>query len=223
MDIRAFGKGYEQFYERVQKEGVLYRRGSVSEIYKKGDKLLVRAEDTLSDEIIEEEADLVVLAVGLTPRTDSSEVMRMFNISPDADGFFLERHIKLDPIATATDGIFIIGCGQGPKDIPDTVAQASGGAAKVLALINKGRVTIEAATAEVNETLCQGCGRCEEVCQFNAAKVKKNEAGLLTSTVNEALCKGCGACAVACPTGAISVKHFTREQIMSMVDALAGV
>jgi heterodisulfide reductase subunit A len=223
MDIRAFGKGYEQFYERVQKEGVLYRRGSVSEIYKRSDKLVVRAEDTLSNEIVEEEADLVVLAVGLVPRKDAPQVRRMFNISPDADGFFLERHIKLDPIATATDGIFIVGCGQGPKDIPDTVAQASGSAAKVLALISKGKVTIEAATAKVNETLCQGCGRCEEICQFHAAKVLKNEAGLLISTVNEALCKGCGACAVACPNGAISVRHFTREQILSMVDALAGV
>ncbi|MFC1932708.1 4Fe-4S binding protein [Chloroflexota bacterium] len=223
MDIRAFGKGCEQFYERVQKERVLYRRGSVSEIYKKGDKLVVRAEDTLQGELIEEEADLVVLAVGLAPRKDANEVMRMFNISPDLDGFFLERHIKLDPIATATEGVFIVGCCQGPKDIPDTVAQASAGAAKVLALISKGRVTLEATTAKVNETLCQGCGRCEEICEFHAPKVCRNEAGLLVSTVNEALCKGCGVCAVACPTGAISIRHFTRDEILSMVDALVEV
>ena len=223
MDIRAFGKGYEQFYERVQKEGVLYRRGSVSEIYKSNDKLVVRAEDTLSDKIIEEEADLVVLAVGLVPRNDALQVMRMFNISPDADGFFLARHIKLDPIATATDGIFIIGCGQGPKDIPDTVAQASAGAAKALVLISRGRVTLEAATATVNESLCHGCGRCEEVCQFHAARVHINEAGMLISTVNEALCKGCGTCAVACSTGAMSIRHFTQDEILSMVDALVEV
>jgi heterodisulfide reductase subunit A len=163
------------------------------------------------------------LAAGLVPRKDAPEVMRIFNISPDYDGFFLERHLKLDPVATATDGVFIVGCCEGPKDIPDTVAQASAGAAKVLSLISKGRVTLEAATARVNETLCQGCGRCEEICEFHAPKVGKNEAGLLVSTINEALCKGCGACAVACPTGAISIRHFTRDEILSMVDALVEI
>ena len=147
IDMRALGKGSEQFYERVQKEGVFYCRGSVSEIYKKGDKLVVRAEDTLLGELIEEEADLVVLATGLVPRKDATQMMRIFNISPDPDGFFLERHIKLDPIATLTDGVFIAGCCQGPKDIPDTVAQASAAAAKVLSLISKGRVEVEAVTA----------------------------------------------------------------------------
>ncbi|MFC1871342.1 4Fe-4S binding protein [Chloroflexota bacterium] len=220
MDIRAFGKGYEQFYERVQKEGVIYRRGSVSEVYRRGERLLVRAEDTLSGEMVEEEADLVVLAVGLVPRNDAPGVMRLFNLSPDADGFFLEKHIKLDPVAAATDGIFITGCGQGPKDIPDTVAQASAGAAKALVLISRGRVSLEAATATVNRILCQGCGRCEEICQFHAARVQLNEAGLPVSTVNEALCKGCGACAVSCPTGAITVRHFTRDEILAMVNAL---
>ncbi len=223
MDIRAFGKGHEQFYERVQREGVLYRRGSVSEIYKQGDKLLVRAEDTLSGELVEEAADLVVLATGLVPRKDTTEVMRMFTLSPDPDGFFLERHIKLDPVATPTGGVFIVGCCQGPKDIPDTVAQASAGAAKVLALISKGRVTLEAITATVNETLCHGCGRCEELCQFHAAKVQPDEAGQLISTINEALCTGCGACAVACPTGAMTIRHFTRDEMLSMVDALVEV
>ena len=219
-DIRAFGKGCEQFYERVQRAGVFYRRGSVSEIYKRDDKLVVRAEDTLLGEMIEEEADLVVLATGLVPRKDADQVMRLFTLSPDLDGFFLERHIKLDPIATPTDGVFIAGCCQGPKDIPDTVAQASAAAAKVLALISKGRVTLEAATATVNEPLCHGCGRCEEQCQFHAAKVHRNELGLLTATINEALCKGCGVCAVACPTGAIVTKHFTQQELLSMVDAL---
>lgn len=223
MDIRAFGKGYEQFYERVQKEGVIYCRGSVSEIYKRQDKLLVRAEDTLSGNFVEEEADLVVLAVGLTPRKDAPAVMRLVNISPDADGFFLERHPKLDPIATATDGVFIAGCCQSPKDIPDTVAQASAAAAKVLSLISRGRVTLEPATAIVNEARCQGCGRCEELCQFHAAKVQRNDAGWLVSTINEALCKGCGACAVACPNGAISIRHFTQDELLAMVDALVEV
>ena len=222
-DIRAFGKGCEQFYERVQRAGVLYRGGSVSEIYKQGDKLVVRAEDTIAGELIEEEADLVVLAIGLVPRKDASQVMKMLNISPDANGFFLEKHIKLDPIATPTEGIFIVGCCQGPKDIPDTVAQASAAAAKALALISQGKVSLEPVVAMVNETLCQGCGRCEEVCQFHAPRVRKNEAGLLTATIDEAMCKGCGVCAVTCPTGAISIRHFTQDEILSMVDALAEV
>jgi len=133
IDVRAFGKGYEQFYERVQEAGVIYRRGMVSEVYKEGDSLVVRAEDTLSGEIYEERADLVVLATGLRPSGDTVELARLLNIPVGADGFFLESHPKLGPVETAVDGIYLAGCCQGPKDIADTVIQA--GAAASMACI----------------------------------------------------------------------------------------
>ena len=218
IDMRAFGKGSEQFYERVQKEGVFYCRGSVSEIYKKGDKLVVRAEDTLLGELIEEEADLVVLATGLVPRKDATQMMRIFNISPDPDGFFLERHIKLDPIATLTDGVFIAGCCQGPKDIPDTVAQASAAAAKALSLISKGRVEVEAVTAFVDEAVCSGCGYCEAVCPYGAIEIDPKRK---VAKVNEALCKGCGICTVNCLSKALQLRNFTPKQIMDMIEVVA--
>ncbi|GAG03156.1 unnamed protein product, partial [marine sediment metagenome] len=154
--------------------------------------------------------------------SDAEQVAKTFSISQRADGFFLERHVKLDPVATSTDGIFISGCCEGPKDIPDTVAQASAAAAKVLSLISKGKITLESAIASVDETRCLGCGRCEEICPFNAPKVV-NENGVMVSKVNETLCKGCGTCAVVCPTGAMSVRHFTRQQLTSVVDALTEV
>jgi len=218
IDIRAFGKGYEQFYERVQKEGVIYRKGSVSEIYRKDDKLVVRAEDILLGEVVEEKADLVVLAVGLEPRKDALQVMRTFTIQPDPDGFFLERHLKLDPIATSTDGVYIVGCCQGPKDIPDTVAQAKAGAAEALGLLARGKVQVEPIVARVDEEVCAGCGLCEKMCGYGALSLE--EPGR-TMTVNEALCKGCGACSSICPSGAMSLKHFTYRQILDELEAFA--
>jgi heterodisulfide reductase subunit A len=128
IDIRAFGKGYEQFYERAQGEGVIYRRGLVSEVYRKGEKLIVRGEDTLLGEGYEEEADLVVLAVGLRPGKDTVELAQKLNIPVGADGFFLEAHPKLGPVETTTDGIYLAGCCQGPKDIVDSVIQGSAAA-----------------------------------------------------------------------------------------------
>jgi heterodisulfide reductase subunit A len=184
--------------------------------------LIAQVEDTLIGVVRRIPLDMVVLAVGMEPRADADEVARVFKISRSADGFFLEKHPKLDPVATMTDGVFVVGCCQGPKDIPDSVAQASAAAARALAMIGKGRVTPEAATATVNEALCQGCGRCEEICEFGAPKVSLNGGLVPVSSINEAMCKGCGACAVVCPTGAISVKHFTRQEILAEIDALSG-
>ena len=229
VDMRCFGEGYEEFYKRLSEEGVNFIRGKVAKVTDRAvdeeerGKLIVLCEDTFLGSMMRVPVDMVILCVALEARADAEQVARLFNIGRRADGFFLERHIKLDPVATPTDGVFIVGCCQSPKDIPDTVAQASAAAARALALISKGKVTLEAAIATVDETLCQGCGRCEEICEFHAPRVSRNERPLPVSTVNEALCKGCGACAVACPTGAISVKHFTRDQILAEVDALAGV
>ena len=228
IDMRCFGEGYEEFYKRVSEEGVNFIRGKVAKVTdqaatdeEKG-KLIVTAEDTLLGKMIRVPVDMVVLCAALEPRSDAEKVAKLFNINRRADGFFLERHVKLDPVATPTEGVFIAGCCEGPRDIPDTVAQAEATAAKALSLISKGRITLEVVTAHVDEVICHGCGRCEEICPFSAPKVfSKN--GTLVSSVDEALCKGCGSCAVVCPTGAISVRHFTQEEILAEVSALTEV
>jgi heterodisulfide reductase subunit A len=228
IDMRCFGEGYEEFYKRVSKEGVTFIRGKVAKVTdraiseeEKG-KLIVSVVDTVLGSLIRVPVDMVILCTALEARSDAEQVAKTFTLNQKADGFFLERHVKLDPVATPTDGIFIAGCCEGPKDIPDTVAQASAAAAKVLSLISKGRISLESAVAQVDETRCLGCGRCEEICDFHAPRVIHTD-GRWVSTINETLCKGCGACAVACPTGAMSIRHFTEEQLLSMVDALTEV
>ena len=158
IDVRAFGKGFEEFYDRVKQEGIIYRRGNVAEVYKKGEDLIVKAEDTLMGQLVEVEADLVVLAVGLVPGTSSSEISNILKLSQSSDRFFLEAHPKLRPVDTASDGIFLAGCCQGPKDIPDTVAQASGAAAKASIPLSQGKVKTEVQVANVEEDLCRACG-----------------------------------------------------------------
>jgi len=228
IDMRCFGEGYEEFYKRNSEEGVNFIRGKVAKITdealtdeEKG-KLVVVGEDTLLGKLIRVPVDMVVLCSALEARADADNVARLFTLNRRADGFFLERHVKLDPVATPTDGIFIAGCCEGPRDIPDTVAQAEATAAKALSLISKGTVTLEAAVSTVDEAICQGCGRCEEACTFHAPKVTAKN-GTMVSTINETLCKGCGACAVVCPAGAISIKHFTQDEILAEVAALTEV
>jgi heterodisulfide reductase subunit A len=228
IDMRCFGEGYEEFYKRLSEEGVNFIRGKVARITdealtdeEKG-KLIVVSEDTLLGKLVRVPVDMVILCSALEARADAENVARLFTLNRRADGFFLERHVKLDPVATPTEGVFIAGCCEGPRDIPDTVAQAEATAAKALSLISKGTVTLEAAVSTVDEAICQACGRCEEVCTFHAPKVTSKN-GKLVSTINEALCKGCGACAVVCPTGAISIKHFTQDEILAEVAALTEV
>jgi heterodisulfide reductase subunit A len=228
IDMRCFGEGYEEFYKRLSEEGVNFIRGKVAKITdqplteeEKG-KLIVVGEDTLLGRIVRVPVDMVILCSALEARSDAENVARLFNINRRADGFFLERHVKLDPVATPTDGIFIAGCCESPRDIPDTVAQAEATAAKALSLISKGTITLEAAISTVDETICHGCGRCEEICTFHAPKVTTKN-GTLVSSINETLCKGCGACAVVCPTGAISIKHFTQDELLAQVAALTEV
>ena len=225
IDMRCFGEGYEEFYNRCSEEGVNFIRGKVAKITdesvndeEKG-KLIVVSEDTLLGKLVRVPVDMVILCAALQPRADAENVGKVLNINRRADGFFLERHVKLDPVATPTDGIFIAGCCEAPRDIPDTVAQAEATAAKALSLISRGTVTLEAAISTVDESICHGCGRCEEICPFSAPKIVTKD-GVLVSSINEALCKGCGACAVVCPTGAVSIKHFTQDEILAQVDAL---
>jgi heterodisulfide reductase subunit A len=216
MDVRAFGKGFEEFYDQVREERVRYRRGNPSEIYKRGDRLVVRAEDTLLSKSVEVEADLVVLAIGLTPREDTSEVASLLKLSRSEDGFFMELHPKLRPVDTTTDGVFLAGCCQGPKDITDTVAQAKAAASSALIPLSLGKVKVESVTCAVDPLLCSGCGLCEDVCVYGALSLDERR-GVMTA--NQVVCKGCGACATACPSGAIVVKHFTPDQILAEVEA----
>ena len=228
MDVRAFGKGFEEFYDRVRREGVRYIRGNPSEIYRKGDDdhtLIIKVEDTLTSTPLESEADLVVLGVGLEPRRDNREIIDIFKLSQSADGFYLEAHPKLRPVDTASAGIFLAGCCQGPKDIPDAVAQAKGAASSALILLASGRVAVEAQVAFVSPDQCRGCGFCVDVCPFGAIElVEENRMGNIVQVaeVNEALCKGCGSCAAACLSGAIQPKSFRDEQILPQI-AVLGV
>jgi heterodisulfide reductase subunit A len=221
--MRCFGKGYEEFYQRLCDEGVSFIRGKVGEVTdqtisdeEKG-KLVVVAEDTLLGVVTRVPVDMVILCVALEPQPDVETVGRLFNISRSADGFFLEKHPKLDPVATTTDGVFVVGCSQGPKDIPDTVAQASAAAARALALISRGEVEIEAATAVINERICSGCQLCLAICPYKAISFDEEKE---VCRVNEALCKGCGACISGCPSDAISLSHFTNEQIVAQMEGM---
>ena len=217
-DIRAFGKGYEEFYWRAQEAGVRFVRGRVGEVWRGRDgELIVRAEDTLTGRVLEEPFDMVVLAIGLRPPEDAKKLAEILKIPLGPDGFFLEAHPKLRPVDTVVDGIFVCGACQGPKDIVDTVAQAKAAASSAMALMAKGKLTIEPFFATVaNPERCRGCGRCEEACEFGAISLEEL-GGRLVARINEALCKGCGACRVACPTGALDVKHFTDGQIKAQI------
>jgi len=218
MDVRAFGKNFEEFYDDVRKSGVVYRRGNPSEIIRRGDRVVVRAEDTLLGEPVEAEADLVVLAVGMQPRADTGAVASLLKLSRSSDGFFMEAHPKLRPVDTAMAGIFLAGTCQGPKDIPETISQARAAASAAMIPLMRGQVTIEAATSFVDEELCSGCGQCASICTFAALSLHPTR-GVMT--VNAVLCQGCGACATACPSGAINVKHFTFDQVMAQIEVLS--
>ncbi len=214
IDVRAFGKGYEQFYEAVQKKGIFYRKGVPSEIYKKNGKLIVKADDELLGEPYEEEADLVVLATGLTQRKDAAGLRSLLKLSLSPDRFYLEAHPKLRPLDTATDGIFLAGTCQGPKDISDTLSQAHGTASRATIPLFAGRVRIEPITAWVDVLMCAGCGLCEQICEYRALRMDPYRKVM---TVNEALCKGCGACNATCPSSAITLRHFKTEQIIAQL------
>jgi len=223
IDLRCVGKGFEEFYNRVLDEGTTFVRGRPAEVTdiaespEEEGKLIIIGEDTLVGRQRRVPVDMVVLSTALEPRADAGEVGRMFSISRSADGFFLEKHPKLDPVATMNDGIFVVGCCQSPKDIPNTVAQASAAAARALATISAGSIEIEAATSVVVEELCSGCKICTDLCPFNAISFDEEKK---VSVINDALCKGCGVCVAACPSGAIIGRHFTTQQLMAEIDGV---
>jgi len=217
IDINAFGKGYQEFYKRVREEGIYFIRGKGSEIFKRDGRLVVAAEDTMLGTPVEIPVDMVVLGTGLTARHDAEKVAQVLGISQSADRFFMEAHPKLRPVATNVDGIFLAGCCQGPKDIPDTVAHASAAAAEAISLSAQGEIEVEPTTATINPDLCAGCKLCIEICPYSAIDFLDAKG---ISVVNEALCKGCGACTAICPSKAASQNHFTQDQVLSEVEGM---
>ena len=223
IDMRCFGKGYEEFYNRISNEGINFIRGKVAKVTdeaiaeeEKG-KLIVLVEDTLLGAMLRVPVDMVILCVALEPRKDAGELARLFHLGRSADGFFLERHPKLDPVATMSEGILIAGCCQGPKDIPDSVAQASAAAARALAMIARGKIEVPAITASIDETKCSGCKICNLLCPYEAIFFDDE---VKVSRINEVMCQGCGVCAAACPSGAITHNYFTADEITAEIEGV---
>jgi heterodisulfide reductase subunit A len=223
IDIRSPGKLYEEFYNRVQEEGVHLVRGKVAEVTDIPDRpedagrLTVVAENTLTRRTLRLPADMVILSVGLEPASGAEELGKLLGLQSDKDGWFNELHVKLAPVKTATSGIFLAGCCQGPKDIPDTVAQASAAAGEAVALLAKGTVRTRAEISVIDPDLCSGCRSCLDVCPYSAIRFDEGRA---VAVVNEALCQGCGSCAAACPSSSAGVKHFTDRQVMEELEAI---
>lgn len=223
IDIRTAFKDYEEFYQRVLEEGGHFIRGKVAEITdaarspEEEGKLIIQAEDTLIGKQRRIPVDMVLLSAGIEPRHDAQTVAKQFGIACSANNWFIEKHPKLDPVSTMTEGIFIAGCVQGPKDIPASVAQGAAAAARVLARIQQGEISLEPIRASVDEAKCSGCRICNDLCPFNAIIFHEDR---MVTEVNPALCQGCGTCVAACPASAISGTGYSNEQIFAQIDGL---
>ncbi len=231
IDIRAAGKAYEEFYRRVLSEGVYFVRGRVAYVtdipeseeeekeIERG-RVIVVVEDTLLGRVRRIPVDMVVLSVGLEPSDGADQIRQVLKLSCSADGWFAERHPKLAPVATNTEGIFIAGCAQGPKDIPETVAQAQAAAGEALSLIQRGEIELEPSVSYINKEKCSGCGVCVPLCPFNAISMVLDEEGRQRAEVNPALCQGCGTCVAACPSRALDQHLFSREEVLAEIIGL---
>jgi heterodisulfide reductase subunit A2 len=223
IDMRTPAKSYDEFYQKVLQEGTHFVRGRVAEVTdaarRPGEegKLIVQAEDTLIGKQMRVPVDMVILSAALEPRADHKETAHKFGLSCSSDGWMIERHPKLDPVATMTEGIYIVGCVQGPKDIPASVAQGAAASARVLGKIQQGEIALEPVRASIDEDKCSGCRICNDLCPFNAILF---HADRMVSEVNPALCQGCGTCIAACPAGAISGTGFSDQQILAQLDGL---
>jgi heterodisulfide reductase subunit A len=217
-DMRTFGKGYEAFYEQVGHEGVHFVRFDENvSVSQHNGQLMVSTVDMYTGKPSETLVDMVVLSTGIEPNSDQLHVAKTYGISLSPDGFFLERHPKLAPVETATDGVYLAGACQGPKDIPDSVAQGGAAAAAALSLMDAGHVSLEPFTTYVLAEKCGGCRTCEGLCPYGAITMVDHD-GRQVAFINEVLCKGCGACAAACPAGAALQHGFTSEQILAEIE-----
>ncbi len=223
IDMRCFGEGYEEFFRRCQEEGTIFIRGKVAEITDNAihpgetGKLIALGEDTLLAKKLRVPVDMVILCTAMEAREDAADMGRILGVNLGADGFFLEEHPKLGPLNTATDGVYLCGCCQKPLDIPDTVSQASGAAAKALSLATRGTVDISPTISWIDPDICIGCQTCIELCPYSAIEFDKRRG---VSVVNEAVCKGCGSCSAHCPSGAARSRHFQSRQIFAEIDGI---
>ena len=226
IDMRTAFKDYDEFYQKILEEGVHFIRGRVAEVTDAArmpgeeGKIIVQAEDTFIGKQRRVPVDMVILSAALEPRQDSKEVAHRFGISCSANGWLIEKHPKLDPVATMTEGVFIAGCVQGPKDIPASVAQGAAAAARVLGRIQKGELALEPVRASVIEENCSGCRICNNMCPFNAILFHEDR---MVTEINPALCQGCGTCVAACPSGAITGTQFSNEQVLAQLEGLLMV
>ena len=223
IDMRTPAKDYDEFYQRVLDEGTLFVRGKVAEVtdaarmHGEQGKLIVQVEDTLAGKQRRIPVDMVVLSAALEPRHDSDETAHKFGISCSSNGWFTEKHPKLDPVATMTEGIFIAGAATGPRDIPSSVSQGSAAAARVISYIQQGELALEPVRASIDQEKCSGCRICNDLCPFNAILFHEDQ---MVSEINQALCQGCGTCVAACPANAISGTGFSDQQVFAQIDGL---
>ncbi len=224
-DIRTFGKGCEEMYTETSRDKVLflmydqqYDMPTITASDNESEsKLMINLNEKLSGENVDIPVDMVILMTSMEAREDAKKISHAVGISMCGNEFFIEKHPKLDPVATTTDGVYIVGSCQGPKDIVDSITQAKAATSRILGSIAYGTVEVETTTAFVNEELCCGCQTCIKVCPYNAVSFDEEKK---SSVVNDALCKGCGTCGSACPTGAIRSRHFTDEQILHQIEGL---
>jgi len=219
IDIRAFGKGFEDLFRRAKGEGVIFIRGLPAEIIedRKTHNLWLIGENTLQKEIYRVNVSMVILSIGLEPRKDSDMIQRLFTLSRTPDGYFMEAHPKLRPVDTPTGGVFLAGCAESPKDIKDSVTQASAAASRANILMAQGKVTVETITPRLIVEKCKICGLCAKVCPYNAIIVDREEK---RTEIIEAACAGCGTCGAECPSEALIMRHFTDEQIFAQIDTV---
>lgn len=228
IDVRTPGKNFDEFYRRaVEEYGVHYIKGQVGKVVDLGDRLLVQGADLLDNRQILMETDMVVLATAIEPNPDVRKIATMLTASIDTNNFLTESHAKLRPVESPTAGIFLSGVCQGPKDIPETVAQAGAAAVKVIGLLAKDHLVTNPCVAKSDTLLCNGCSSCEKVCPYGAISYEDKEVNdhgvretRRVAVVNSALCQGCGACTVACPSGAMDLQGFSNRQILAEVDAI---
>jgi heterodisulfide reductase subunit A len=223
IDVRCFGKGYEEFYRRIQDEGVRMIRGKAVEVTDQAEDsseeglLIVRAEDTLTGKMLRVPVEMVVLCTAMEPKADAQEMARKFGISLSKDGFFMEEHPKLEPVSTPSSGVFLAGACQGPKDITDSVGQAKAAASEAQSLSTLGEVVVLPMISNIDSDVCIGCQVCIGLCPYSAIEFDEFRK---ISVINEAICKGCGSCAAYCPSGAAGIRHFTTKQIFGEIEGI---